>query len=441
MSLAAAARPAVGPRSAAVGASGAARLLAPLRLRASQSAEFGVGALRLANTLLQRSLALAVAEVADAPSAAAAAAQQGEGPEEKVSYSIVNFFHLVDIEKPYQASLGGQRMGRVGINAQYGGRTEDTLAYAEWLRDTQPLFKGLRFAVFPVDGHMYPRLRLKYRPSLISLAGGMQGLPITDPAARATPVPPAEWKRMLSEAQELPPEQRPIVLDVRNDYEWDAGHFEGAERPVEAGFKNMYTLELGIQNYLRTEGLDHWKGSLFVFDGRMAVRPNKDTEEPLEAAAPCQVCGGTAVLPHMNCANIDCNKLFIACEACRTKHNGCCCSECQEAPRLLRPAKVAGLYGTWREYADGEEDISAGRGPGRRTRRQRRLAALREREQSKRAALVERRHRAKEAMAAAEAAREGAQGEGQAELDAAAAERAARLERLRELRARMAASA
>lgn len=25
----------------------------------------------------------------------------------------------------------------------------------------------------------------------------------------------------------------PLVLDVRNSYEWDAGHFVGAERPLE----------------------------------------------------------------------------------------------------------------------------------------------------------------------------------------------------------------
>ena len=36
---------------------------------------------------------------------------------------------------------------------------------------------------------MYPKLRLKYRPNLISLAGGMQLLPVTQPEARATPTP------------------------------------------------------------------------------------------------------------------------------------------------------------------------------------------------------------------------------------------------------------
>lgn len=37
----------------------------------------------------------------------------------------------------------------------------------------------------------------------------------------------------------------------------------------------------------------------------------------LPAAAPCQMCNGTAELPHANCANIDCNKLFLACPTCK----------------------------------------------------------------------------------------------------------------------------
>jgi predicted sulfurtransferase len=39
------------------------------------------------------------------------------------------------------------------------------------------------------------------------------------------------------------------------------------------GFKNLYTLHGGIQHYLREAGSEHWDGSLFVFDGRMAINP------------------------------------------------------------------------------------------------------------------------------------------------------------------------
>ncbi len=66
---------------------------------------------------------------------------------------------------------------------------------------------------------------------------------------------------------------------------------------------------------------------------------------PLPAAVPCELCGQAAAeLPHVNCANVDCNELFIACAACKARLRGCCCEACQTAPRLLRPAKTDGGY-------------------------------------------------------------------------------------------------
>lgn len=296
-----------------------------------------------------------------------------------VEYCVVNFYHLVDIPRPrelvkqHAAFLEGRDVrGRIyiseqGVNAQYGGVREDAVAYAKWLAETQPLFQGLRYSVYDADDHMFPKLRLKYKPNLISLAGGMSTIPVTQPSARATPVEPSQWKQMLAEGING---QRPLVLDVRNSYEWDAGHFVGAKRPLEdefnetpteatpcevpdyleaagpdtpvmmyctggircdvysaylkrKGYNKLYTLEGGIQNYMSQEGLEHWKGSLFVFDGRMAIRKDRDRDAPLEAAVPCQVCQGEAVLPHANCANIDCNQLFIACNTCMVRRSCC----------------------------------------------------------------------------------------------------------------------
>lgn len=58
---------------------------------------------------------------------------------------------------------------------------------------------------------------------------------------------------------------------------------------------------------------------------------------------PCSLCGSPdSQLPHVNCANVDCNELFIACAACKARFSGCCCEACMAAPRLLRPAKVEG---------------------------------------------------------------------------------------------------
>lgn len=57
------------------------------------------------------------------------------------------------------------------------------------------------------------------------------------------------------------------------------------------GFTNLYTLEGGIQNYLREEGHQLWDGSLFVFDGRMAV-PSGDNGPQLHSMvkSPSQWC-------------------------------------------------------------------------------------------------------------------------------------------------------
>lgn len=382
-------------------------------------------------------------------------------------YVVINFYHLVDIDRPHAVIKAHKDYlrdkdvrGRIyfseqGVNAQFGGPRKDAVEYAEWVTKTQPLFLGVRYQVKMdrTDGHQYPKMRVQYKPNLISLAGGMSGLPVTDPAARATPLKPSQWRDFLSNGIKG---QKPVVLDVRNSYEWDAGHFVGAERPLEEefnetptestpvdvprylqeadpdtpvmmyctggircdvysaylkkkGYRNLYTLEGGVQTYMKEEGLDKWNGSLFVFDGRMAIRPNKEEEAPLEAAAPCALCGGTAELPHTNCANIDCNKLFMACSGCKTQLKGCCCDACITAPRLLRPVKIKGQYGNWTQYGrDGSdsdespvEKMATGRGEGRISRRRKRQAALKDKELAKRAMKVERRRHAKEAMAAA----------------------------------------
>lgn len=59
--------------------------------------------------------------------------------------------------------------------------------------------QGLRFTVWPSPtGHAYPKLRLKYKPNLISMAGGCERMPVTDPSARATPLEPAQWAEMIA---------------------------------------------------------------------------------------------------------------------------------------------------------------------------------------------------------------------------------------------------
>ncbi len=50
--------------------------------------------------------------------------------------------------------------------------------------DRDPTLQGMRWSSFPVDSHQFPKLRLKFKQNLISLAGGMTRLPVTDPKVR-----------------------------------------------------------------------------------------------------------------------------------------------------------------------------------------------------------------------------------------------------------------
>ncbi|CAG9464183.1 unnamed protein product [Pedinophyceae sp. YPF-701] len=351
-----------------------------------------------------------------------------------------------------------------GINAQFSGKYGPCKAYMDFVQQ-QPGFASVSWGWERVTGHMYPRLRLQTKPALVSMSGGTLQYELHDQAARCDHLEPEQWKSMIKLARTLktkdqagaaaaaPPSEVDVgalpedireraargdlrdivVLDLRNDYEWDVGHFEGAERPRETefretptegqvpaymegvdrdtpvvmyctggircdiysaylrekGYDNVYALKGGVHGYFREQGGEGWNGSLFVFDGRMAVPAAKpddaeamlaaqsaadDTQDvsspyaALPAAVPCQICGGErsngamAEAPPINCANIDCNKLVLACRACK-EHLKCCCSEncLHNAPRMVRPAKpTGGNYGKWSRYAESDAVVTAG---------------------------------------------------------------------------------
>jgi UPF0176 protein len=163
-----------------------------------------------------------------------------------------------------------------------------------------------------------------------------------------------------------------IIIDMRNHYEYEVGHFQNAiEVPSDTfreqlpmavdmmqehrdkniimyctggircekasawmlhnGFKNVFHLEGGIINYARqvkAQGLDNkFIGKNFVFDERLGERITADV------IAKCHQCGKPADT-HVNCVNDGCHLLFIQCDECRDKYEGCCSAECQEIIHL-----------------------------------------------------------------------------------------------------------
>jgi UPF0176 protein len=163
-----------------------------------------------------------------------------------------------------------------------------------------------------------------------------------------------------------------VVIDMRNHYESEVGHFKTAflpdadtfrqELPMvldylkdkkdnkillyctggircekasaflkHNGFNDVNQLNGGIIHYARqvqAEGLESkFIGKNFVFDERMGERITGDI------ISTCHQCGEPSDR-HVNCANDDCHLLFIQCEKCAEKMQGCCTEQCQAIVNL-----------------------------------------------------------------------------------------------------------
>jgi UPF0176 protein len=163
-----------------------------------------------------------------------------------------------------------------------------------------------------------------------------------------------------------------IVVDMRNHYEYEVGHFENAlEVPSDTfreqlpmavemlqhakdqniimyctggircekasaymlhhGFKKVFHLEGGIINYFNQvqekELTNKFIGKNFVFDNRLGERI---TNQIIAKCHQCELPADT----HVNCANEACHLLFIQCESCADKYDGCCSHDCQQVFKM-----------------------------------------------------------------------------------------------------------
>ncbi len=252
-------------------------------------------------------------------------------------------------------------LSQEGINGQMSASEEDSQLYQEWLK-SDPRFKDIAFKIHLHHEHAFPRATIKFRNQLVAIDEKV------DLSLTGEHVPPEQWKKMLENRDE-----KTLLLDVRNDYEWEIGHFEGAALPPletfrkfpeyardlkekcdpketkvmmyctggircelysallkKEGFKQVYQLDGGIINYGLKEGHEEWRGKLFVFDDRLAVPIDGKTEETISHCLHCDAPSDV----YYNCANMDCNELFLCCPECAEKLQGCCSEACKQAPRV-----------------------------------------------------------------------------------------------------------
>jgi UPF0176 protein len=249
-----------------------------------------------------------------------------------------------------------------GINGQMSASPEAARDYMEWLK-SDVRFAAVEFKIHYYHEHVFPRCTVKWRKQIVALDVEVNA------AEGGEHVSSEKWSEMLKNRDE-----ETLLLDVRNDYEWKLGRFEGAELPEletfrqfpeyaknlktqrdpkktkvmmyctggircelysallkKEGFEQVYQLKGGIINYGLEKGNDGWLGKLFVFDDRLSVPISQEGEAP--PIALCHHCGIHAEA-YYNCANMECNELFLCCPRCAEEWQGCCCKECQTSPRL-----------------------------------------------------------------------------------------------------------
>lgn len=255
-----------------------------------------------------------------------------------------------------------------GINGQMSGSVADVEAYRGWLQ-SDARFASVQFKEQPVAENIFPRMTVKVRQQLVALDVAV------DPHAGGEYLSPEEWREALERREE-----GTLVLDVRNRYEWEIGHFEGAVLPLletfrdfvpfteelkervdpertkvlmcctggircelysallkAKGFRSVYQLEGGLLNYSEKVGSAHFKGKIFVFDDRLAIPMGEGEGEPI---GECRHCGVSSDV-YYNCANMDCNELFLSCACCTEEWRGCCSEACRGSARV-RPYQREG---------------------------------------------------------------------------------------------------
>jgi UPF0176 protein len=282
--------------------------------------------------------------------------------------TTVSFYCYFFIEQPAQfrnefyknlselGVLGRIYVASEGINAQISLPTHNLDAFRSYLYSIKPL-DGLRLNIAVDDnGKSFFVLDIKVRDKIV--ADGIED-PTFDMKNKGKYVDAEGFNKLSADPNT-------VIIDMRNYYEYEVGHFKNAievpsdtfreQLPMAAdmmkdkkeatilmyctggircekasaymlhqGFKNVFHLEGGIINYskqVKEKGLDNaFIGKNFVFDDRLGERITEDI------IATCHQCGKPADT-HTNCKNDGCHLLFIQCEECATKMKGCCSDGC-----------------------------------------------------------------------------------------------------------------
>lgn len=291
-----------------------------------------------------------------------------------MKHQILLYYKYVDIADPKAEMLAQEELckqlgltGRViiakeGINGTLEGNIENTEKYVEHLL-ADPRFRDTHIKRSEGTGDAFPKLSIKVRSEIVSAHLGEAD--VNPNVTTGKYLGPEELHEWFLSGKEF------YIVDMRNDYEHRVGYFQDSLLPklgnfrdlpailpelvhlknktvltvctggvrcekasgflVNSGFSDVYQLSGGIVSYMEKYPNEHFKGKLYVFDGRVTMGFNTDAPEH-EVVGTCDLCG-TKADTYVDCAYLHCkgHRHFIACLDCREEDGKVyCSSECKQ---------------------------------------------------------------------------------------------------------------
>ncbi|HMV44249.1 MAG TPA: rhodanese-related sulfurtransferase [Leptospiraceae bacterium] len=300
--------------------------------------------------------------------------------EENFKRVTLSFYRYTKIENPNELRLqllsewgnlnvfGRIYLAKEGVNAQLSVPEFNFEKFKAQLNSLEySKNMPLKIAIED-DGKSFFKLTIKVKEKIV--ADGLDDSSF-DPSNVGKHLTAQEFNKALEDPNT-------VVVDVRNHYESEIGHFEKAicpdadtfreELPMivdllqdkkdkkillyctggircekasaylkHKGFLDVNQLLGGIISYAREVkelGLESkFKGKNFVFDERLGERISE------EVISHCHQCGKKSDR-HVNCKNDACHLLFIQCEECSKEYEGCCSIECRDVSRLPEEEQI-----------------------------------------------------------------------------------------------------
>ncbi|MFJ7934901.1 rhodanese-related sulfurtransferase [Sporosarcina sp. NPDC096371] len=292
---------------------------------------------------------------------------------EKSNYRVLLYYKYVPVEDPETFAVehlnackeiglkGRILVGNEGINGTCSGTIEQTDAYMNLLKQDER-FADMVIKIDEAEGHAFKKMHVRARQEIVNLSLEEDINPNELTGKRLSP---EEWFEKMQE-------EDTIIIDARNDYEFDLGHFRGAVRPdienfrdlpewmrdnkeqfegkkiltyctggircekfsgwlVREGYEDVSQLHGGIATYGKDPVAKGqlWDGQMYVFDERIAV-PINQVEQVIVGR---DHFDGTPCERYVNCANPECNAKIISSEENEHLYMRSCSDECRTHPR------------------------------------------------------------------------------------------------------------